>query len=460
MSGLDDFAAPVEVAPVVDDTPSAERHAIACVLCDTGEHRALDRMASLLTDADFADARHALLWAAATAVRERGHHVDGATIAEEITSRGAGGAAVRYLGTLASLIVDPSHCEVYARRVAERAYLRATEAKLREALSRARKPGQPLDVVSDVRAILAKIPDGVRGARDDSMQAGAVEAMEEIAAAWEELQAGRHVGARWGVLSLDGGHDGGDFVEGHLGGLFRGKLYILGGVPAAGKTTLAWQAVLATARAGGRVLVFSLEMRRAELLKRLAGQMCGIPEARLETGALLVHEIQALQVALNDLARIPVNVVNDARTLEEIRGRVLSERARGEVSLVVVDYLQLVRMTAHYDDGNRADEDRVQGMKNLAMDGGVPLLVISAMTKAAQLAAASGKVDSTGTKGAGAEYAADLVAFLVRTNPDDSSASPEVMFTITKRRGGPTGNVPLVFHKSQGRFEMKGGESW
>ncbi len=460
MSGLDDFAAPVEVAPVVDDTPSAERHALACVLCDTGTHRALDRMAGVVASEDFVDPRHALLWAAATAVRERGHHVDGATIAEEITARGAGGAAVRYLGTLATLIVDPAHCEVYARRVAERAYLRATEARVREALNRARKPGQPLDVVSDVRAILAKIPDGVRGARDDSMRAGAIEALEEIAAAWNDLQAGRHVGARWGVVSLDGGHVGEDFVEGHLGGLFRGKLYILGGVPAAGKTTLAWQAVLATARAGGRVLVFSLEMRRAELLKRLAGQMCGISEARLETGAVMTHEIEALQVALDDLSRLPINVVNDARTLEEIRARVLSEKARVDVSLVVVDYLQLVRMAQTYDDGNRADEDRVQGMKNLAMDGGVPMLVISAMTKAAQIAAASGKVDSTGTKGAGAEYAADLVAFLVRTNPDDSGPSPEVMFTITKRRGGPIGNVPLVFHKGQGRFEMKGGESW
>ncbi len=460
MSGLDDFAAPVEVAPVVDDTPSAERHALACVICDTGTHRALDRMAGVVAPEDFADPRHALLWAAATAVRERGHHVDGATIAEEITARGAGGAAVRYLGTLATLIVDPAHCEVYARRVAERAYLRATEARVREALNRARKPGQPLDVVSDVRAILAKIPDGVRGARDDSMRAGAIEALDEIAAAWNDLQAGRHVGARWGVVSLDGGHVGEDFVEGHLGGLFRGKLYILGGVPAAGKTTLAWQAVLATARAGGRVLVFSLEMRRAELLKRLAGQMCGISEARIETGALMAHEIEALQVALEDLSRLPINVVNDARTLEEIRARVLSEKARVDVFLVVVDYLQLVRMAQTYDDGNRADEDRVQGMKNLAMDGGVPMLVISAMTKAAQLAAASGKVDSTGTKGAGAEYAADLVAFLVRTNPDDSGPSPEVMFTITKRRGGPIGNVPLVFHKGQGRFEMKGGESW
>lgn len=460
MIGLDGFAEAVEVEPVVDDTPSAERHALACVLCDTGAHRALDRMAAMLSHEDFADARHALMWQAASAARAQGQRVDSAIIAEGITSMGAGGAVVRYLGTLATLIVDPSHCEDYARRVAERAYLRATETRVREALARLRKPGDPLDVVSDARTILAAIPAGVRGARDDSMQAGAVEALEEIQTAWEHLRGGRHVGARWGVLSLDGGRVGHDYIEGHLGGLFRGKLYILGGVPTAGKTTLAWQATIATAKAGRRVLVFSLEMRRAELLKRLAGQMCGISEARLETGAVTVDEIRALQAALQELGHLPVNVVNDARTIEEIRARILAENARGEVSLAVVDYLQLVKMTARYEDHNRADEDRVQGFKTLAMDAGVPVIAISAMTKAAQREAALGKVDSTGTKGAGTEYAADLVAFLVRTNPDDKGDSPEVMFTITKRRGGPTGNIPLVFHKSRGTFETKECDAW
>lgn len=460
VTGLDEFSEATAADVSRDDTPSAERATIACVLCDPdGRWSALDRMAVMVQPEDFADRRNAAVWSAFLAARARGGIVDGATAAEELTSQGMG-AAVRYLGELAALNVNPAGCEDYARRVAERSYLRAVTARVRDALDRSRKPGAPLDVVSDVRAALAAIPDGVRGARDDSMRAAAIEAMESIESAALAAQNHQRVAASWGVLSLDGGDTDEGFVEGSLGGLFPGKLYVIGGVPAAGKTTLAWQATLATGKAGGHVLVFSLEMPRVEIMKRLAGQMCGIPESRIETGALFPEEIAALAHAMNELANHPVNIINDARTLEEIRARVLAEKARGDVALVVVDYLQLVKMAARYEDGNRADEDRVQGLKNLAMEGtGVPVLAISAMTKVAQREAAEGKVTSASAKGAGAEYAADLMAFLVRSDPDDKSPTPEVIFVMTKRRGGPISNTPLRFNMPRGRFEA-GGSLW
>lgn len=109
-------------------------------------------------------------------------------------------------------------------------------------------------------------------------------------------------------------------------------------------------------------------------------------------------------------------------------------------------------MGQRYDDGNRLDADRVQGFKTLVNEAGVPILAISAMTKDAQRGAAEGKVDSTGTKGAGAEYAADVIAFLVRANPEDTSQEPLVNFVCTKRRGGPTFQHQLTFDMRRGRF--------
>mgnify|MGYP003485488219 CR=1 FL=1 len=69
------------------------------------------------------------------------------------------------------------------------------------------------------------------------------------------------------------------------------KLYVLAGLPGGGKTSLVWQAALATAGGdekskGKRVLVFSLEMTREDICQRLAAQGLGIPETRLENGAI------------------------------------------------------------------------------------------------------------------------------------------------------------------------------
>ena len=57
---------------------------------------------------------------------------------------------------------------------------------------------------------------------------------------------------------------------------------------------------------------------------------------------------------------------------------------------------------------------------------------------------------------AGTEYAADLIAFLVRTNPADPGPCPEVILAMTKRRGGPICNTPLKFNMPKGRFERGG----
>lgn len=451
--GLDGFSdGTLVAAPRPDEAPDAERAAIACVLCDVGgTHRAIDRMGLALAPDDFADPRRAAIWRAMLAVQARGEYVDAAAVVEVLTAKRET-LAVKHMGELVALDVSPAACEQHARAVAEHAYQRAVAVALRKALDVARGAGRPLDTVAAALAVVAAMPAGVRGQRDDSLRAGCLEALDEIEAAMQSAKAGEAVAATWGLISLDGGMTSGGWYEGALGGLFAGKLYLLCGVPAAGKTTLAWQAVLATARTGRKVLVFSLEMTREDLCKRIAGQMAGIPEARMERGAISGDEFDAIGTALQDLGRLPVDVITDCRTLELVRARVLAERARGSVALVVIDFLQLLNMTEHYDDGNRADEARVYGVKAIANDAKVAVIAVSSMTKTAQRAAKTGEVDNTGAKGAGAEFAADVIAFLVRVDPEDNGGCPEVRFHMTKRRGGPLASPFLRFDMARGQF--------
>lgn len=456
--GFDAFSEEVE-APKVSTVANAERAVIACVLCDDQRtYRAVERAAAMLSPGDFSNDHNGTVWAAILAVNGRGEVVDVPSIAEELASaidRGAQRALIEASG----LLVSPSTIEQHARRVAEHAYRRAVKAKLREAYQRVDAPGLPLDAVTAAHEVLASMPTGPRTRSDDGMHASVLATFARIEARFDAMAKGCRATARWGVAALDGYTDeNGGFFEGAVGGLFPGKLYVLAGVPASGKTTLAWQATISTATGDEttprkRVLVFSLEMSREDICQRLAAQACGISESRIENGAISSAELNALGRYLTEkLSTLPINIITDCRTIEEMRARVLAEMAVGTVGLVVIDFLQRTKVGRRIDDQNRADQERVYEAKGIANEG-VPVLAVSSMSKAAQGRAAEGNVGMADTSGSGTEYAADLIAFLIRTDPKDQSGCPEVRFEVAKRRGGPPSSATLRFDMTRGRFE-------
>ena len=457
--GLDAFAA--DAAAPLADVGSAERAVIACAISDeTRAHKAVARASVVVAAGDFSNAANARVWEAVLAVHARGDVVDAVMVAEELDGDPK---AQRALAEAASLVVSCAEVDAYAERVAAHAYRRSVVATLRDAYHRAAASGDPVAAVTSSHEALAAMPKGPRGRRDDSMKASVVATIERIVARYEAMRRGERATARWGVAALDGYTDeSGGFFEGAVGGLFPGKLYVIAGVPAAGKTTLAWQATLATARGdeytpGRRVLVFSLEMSREDICQRLAAQACGVSEARIENGAISDGEANALIRFLSeDLAALPINIVTACRTIEEMRARVLAEMAAGDVGLVVIDFLQRAKMGRRTDNANRDDQDRVYEAKGIANEG-VPVIAISSMSKASQTRANEGKVGVADTSGSGTEYAADFVAFLIRTNPDDKGGKVEVRFEVAKRRNGPASPATLMLDLTKGRFETVNG---
>lgn len=460
--GLDGFSSEGE-APKRDDSIDAGRSLIACVLADEdGKHAALARTEELVAPDDFADPRCGAIWGAVLAVRKRGEPVDAGTVAEELASRRET-AALKHMGDVTALQVSPAACEHHARRVGEHALARDCAASVAAAAAALRGKGSPLERVSDARAVLAKMPTALRGQRDDSIRAGMCELMEAIEATVEAARLGTQVSACWGVDVLDGHFDeDGAWCEGVVGGFFDCELTLIGGLPASGKTTMCTQAAIATAtetpvRNGRGVLYFTLEMSRVGLCRRLIAQRACVSLQRIKRGIVPQDEMTALGMHSQELAKLPIQFIEDCRTVEAIEARVLAEKARGDVGLVVVDYLQLVKMAHRSDDGTRDDQDRVNEFKAIANRARVPVLAITSMTKTGQREAAKGKVDMTAGMGSGAEYAADVMGFLIRTDPDDTSGHPEVRFEFVKTRDGVPSFAMLRFDMARGRFARADG---
>jgi replicative DNA helicase len=445
-----------------------ERILIATLLHDNAKHDSvLDRLFAVVRPGEFENPRHAAIYSTAVTIDRRGAVVTRASVVDDLRAMKRIGAAggEEYIARLLTITPEPDHVEDYGKRIAERAHLRELRDALGQAtLELAAPTDAPMKAVEAARARLAVVPDGVRGGRDDTMEAHASEAYTKAFTAMNDRKRGQQKCARWGIAALDGTRGTGvedvGWYGGALGGLFGKKLYLLGGEPGAGKTSCAWSALLATARGdehtpGRPCIAFSLEMDGPELNLRLAGQMCGIGEEKIEQGAITATEFARLQRALAELGMLPIKIISDCDTVESIAARVHAEKARGDVALVVVDYMQLLKLPPNMRDENRAEAERVQALKRLATRADVPLLVVTSMTKAAQKSARDGKVSSGDARGSGSEFAADVIAFLIRTNPDDDSGRPEVTFYMTKRRGGPASRPTLIFDMPRGVFETK-----
>lgn len=444
----------------------AEKNVLGCVLFDEGTRCVFAKVYPILKADDFFDPRHGTIYSAFVALHDRGEPIDLTTTITELASMREGRGVLnaiggmQYLGELFEWTTSTVNAEVYARSVAEFAMIRATRQHLSDALATAHLAGKPREIRASVDEHLAKIPNGVVGAKPDHIEAYVEGAVKELEEGLDAKMNGGVPLARWGLVALDGEVTESGFVsEGLLGGLFPEKLYVLAGLPGAGKTTLAWQAVLTTAignqyTPGRRVLVFSLEMSGIELCKRIAGQAASVSATKIGRSEFTQEEFTAYSNELQRLSPLPINIigVEQCRTQKDVRARVLAERAKGDVGLVVIDYLQLLANPAGTRDENRADAEKIQAFHLLAVEAKVPTVVISGMTKSAQNDASEGKVRATGTKGGGTEYAADAIMFVMKESFDDTSMTPRVKIVVPKMRNGGQGEVTVIFDMPHGKF--------
>jgi replicative DNA helicase len=299
------------------------------------------------------------------------------------------------------------------------------------------------------------------------------------------LRAGSHAAARvWPT--------GFDILDRNLGGGFRsGELILLAGPQGLGKTTWALQAARNVARSGRSVLVCSYEHDPQTLLVRLvaleAGLVAGLEAPGLarvraafessdgrsgtvtdrladtEGGAEALRQVQEYADRL-----LLHRSTGSSTTLDVIREAVEGVKAEtGQLPMLVVDYLQKVKVP-----GGGTDEDRatvvVEGLKDLALDTDIPVLAIAAADKAGL---ASGKrMRVNNLRGSSAlAYEADTV--LILNNKFDVVARHHLVYdvgnadrykhwavlSIEKNRNGKDG-IDLEFHKrfDHGRFEPQG----
>jgi replicative DNA helicase len=238
-----------------------------------------------------------------------------------------------------------------------------------------------------------------------------------------------------------------------LSGMQDSNLLILAARPGQGKTAMMvniaqYVAVVDKLSVG----IFSLEMSQEELVDRLLVGQADVDAWRLKTGRLSETDFAKLSEAMGQLAEANIFIDDTPGiSISEIRTRARRLQSEHKISILVVDYLQLVDAGRRYE--NRVQEVSAvsQAMKNLARELKIPVLALSQLSRAVEHRGEK-KPQLADLRESGAiEQDADVVMFLYRPE-DELGPTINTKLLIAKHRNGPTGEIDLLFRGDRIKF--------
>ncbi len=243
-------------------------------------------------------------------------------------------------------------------------------------------------------------------------------------------------------------------------GLHPGDLIIVAARPSLGKTSLCLNiAEFAAIKNKKSVGIFSLEMSKEQLVKRLLCSEARIDSHRVNTGYLNKDDWNRLSRASGDLAETRIFIDDTASiTIAELRTKARRLSLEHGLDLVIVDYLQLMSGSGQrYENRTQEISQISRGLKGVAKELGVPLIAVSQLSRAVESRTGEHRRPQLSDlrESGSIEQDADVVLFIYRedmTNPTEENMGKAELI-IGKQRNGRTGSIELAFLKQFTRFD-------
>lgn len=245
-------------------------------------------------------------------------------------------------------------------------------------------------------------------------------------------------------------------------GFQKAEMIILAARPSMGKTSLALNMAefAALPRRGERAatLVFSLEMSAAQLGMRMLCSRGRVNMKKLREGFVKPggQEYTDLVTAADELSKAPLFIDDSSQlTIMELRAKSRRLHARQPLGFIIVDYLQLLSATDPRMPREQQVAEISRGLKALAKELDVPVLVLSQLNRAAEKENRAPKLSDLRESGS-IEQDADVVLMLARPRDADEKfqvAADSAELIVAKQRNGPVGELKLTFLRDITRFE-------
>jgi replicative DNA helicase len=477
-----------------DDRPSrlppanleAEQALLAAVLAN---NHAFERVSEYLQPDHFADAAHARIYEACRKLIERGQQANAITLRNVFDQDGdlaeVGGA--EYLAQLQSsyVTIDARH---YGQLVYD-LYLRRELIDLgEEIVNEAFRHDLEISATDQIETAEQRLYNlSELGQTEGGLQAfrvGLAEAIESAEAAYKR------------DTSLVGVTSGFDDLDDYLGGLHRSDLLILAGRPSMGKTALATNIAVNAARSKRIerdqdgyevempevVAFFSLEMSSEQLASRIIAEAADVRSDLMRKGQLSEEEMRRVLDVHRELERLPLYIDDTPGiTVAALRSRARRLKRQYGLSMIVVDYLQLLQPPAGMRSDNRVQEvsEITRNLKIVAKELNVPVIALSQLSRQVENRDDKRPQLADLRESGSIEQDADVVMFIYReeyylareepaqrlNETEDKyqerldrykerldKAQNKADVIIAKQRHGPIGTVTLHFNPDRVRF--------
>jgi replicative DNA helicase len=443
---------PALEAPLPQNT-EAERSILGAILLD---NNVLNAAIEKLRPEDFFHEHHRRIYLQMIALGEAQQAIDLVTLTDQLHRRGeleaSGGHA--YIAQLVDGVPRVANVEHYARIVKEKSLLRglihATHSIQRQAM----------EMEDDADAILDRAESSIFQLAEDRVRSGLVGVRDVVRENFERISQIFSEGKRITGLST-GYHQ----LDNLTSGLQPSELIILAARPSMGKTALALNIAENVAVRGNQpVAIFSLEMSKESLLLRLLSADAQIDSHKFRTGHLSREDGGKIPISLRRLSEAPLWIDDmGAATVVEMGAKLRRLKREKGLALAVVDYLQLISARGRFGNRNEEVSSITRGLKGLAKELKVPVLVLSQLTRAPEREDRRPQLADLRESGA-IEQDADVVIFIHRPNAFKPDELPEerakTELLIAKQRNGPTDRIHFVFRSTFTRFEEAAPDAW
>ncbi|MFS8535821.1 MAG: replicative DNA helicase, partial [Limnochordales bacterium] len=391
----------------------------------------------ILTPQAFYRPAHAAIFATIVGLHAASRPTDPVAVAAALAETGAitrvGGVA--YVHELIRAVPTAANGPHYARIVADRAVLRELDLAARRIQRLVQESsGTAAELVDQAQQLLTAVEPDVRGGGEGEsgptlwrdIIPSTLESIEQAAATADQTP-----GVPTGLIDLDQ----------LLNGLHGGQLIVIAARPGIGKT-LALTGILqhATWRHKLTGALFSLEMSRVELGKRMLSAETAVPHDLIKSGRLDDDQWTRITQAAGESAEAPLWIDDTPNlTLAEIRSRARRlHRRTGGLAIVGIDYLQLVQ-TGRSENRQVAVAELSRGFKLLAKELNVPVLLVAQLNRGPEHRTDKRPLLADLRESGAIEQDADIVMLLHRDDYYDSESprAGEADFIVAKHRGGP-----------------------
>jgi len=448
--------------PMSDGLPSSVQTEITVLGAMLLDGMSVTDATAKLRPEDFSLDSHQRIYRVMMDLLAVGHAIDYITVMDALSKRreldAIGGPA--YLAYLSEGIPRHPKIEDYVRIIKDKSLLRQLMTIFNDGMVLAS------DQNEDATNVLNGIETRLADVADSAIQRGFSGIGDIVASSFGSIDAlyeqGREVtGLATHYIEFDK----------MTSGLQNSELIIVAARPSMGKTAWAINIAQNCAVKDGKVVaVFSLEMSKESLLRRMLASEASVGSRKLQTGFIPREDKSKLIAALDRLMTSKMFVDDTPGiTLAEMRAKARRLRQQeGHLDLIVIDYLQL--MTGSAGSSQKKFENRTQevssisrGLKALAKELSVPVIALSQLSRGSEQRTGDKKPLLSDLRESGSiEQDADVVAFIHREEyydreNEDLKGKAEII--IAKQRNGPTGSVHLAYIADFTRFENLAFES-